>query len=200
MTPAIRPSATRLTHRLRRSARAHIRAAAHDPLATRRAYDGSVGRRAVGQPVSRTGCWHHRACLVGSPAVTIRVVLAEDNTLLREGVARLLERAEGIELVGTAVDRPELEALIERRRPRRRGHRHPDAADRHRRGHPDRRPAPGRPARGRRGGAQPVRRAGLRPRPARRRVRGAGLPAQGAGERRRRAAGRDPRGGRGAAR
>jgi DNA-binding NarL/FixJ family response regulator len=45
--------------------------------------------------------------------VPIRVVLAEDNTLLREGIARLLERAEDIELVGTACDRPELEALIE---------------------------------------------------------------------------------------
>ncbi|CAN5707704.1 hypothetical protein BH20ACT2_BH20ACT2_12950 [soil metagenome] len=36
----------------------------------------------------------------------IRVVLAEDNTLLREGVARLIERADDIELVGTAIDRP----------------------------------------------------------------------------------------------
>jgi DNA-binding NarL/FixJ family response regulator len=44
--------------------------------------------------------------------VAIRVVLAEDNTLLREGVARLLERADGIELVGVAADRPQLEALI----------------------------------------------------------------------------------------
>lgn len=43
----------------------------------------------------------------------IRVVLAEDNTLLREGIARLLERADDLELVGTAVDRPTLEALIE---------------------------------------------------------------------------------------
>jgi len=47
----------------------------------------------------------------------IRVVLAEDNTLLREGVARLLEREEGIDLVGTAVDRPSLEALIEAESP-----------------------------------------------------------------------------------
>jgi DNA-binding NarL/FixJ family response regulator len=45
--------------------------------------------------------------------VAIRVVLAEDNTLLREGIARLLERAEGIELIGTACDLPGLEALIE---------------------------------------------------------------------------------------
>jgi DNA-binding NarL/FixJ family response regulator len=44
--------------------------------------------------------------------VAIRVVLAEDNTLLREGVARLLERESGIELVGLAADRPEVEALL----------------------------------------------------------------------------------------
>lgn len=47
----------------------------------------------------------------------IRVVLAEDNTLLREGIARLLERADDIDLVGVAADRPELEALIERTTP-----------------------------------------------------------------------------------
>lgn len=46
-----------------------------------------------------------------------RVVLAEDNTLLREGIARLLERAHDIELVGTAADRAELEALIEAEAP-----------------------------------------------------------------------------------
>jgi DNA-binding NarL/FixJ family response regulator len=45
------------------------------------------------------------------------VVLAEDNTLLREGIARLLERADDIVLVGTAADRPELEALIEETSP-----------------------------------------------------------------------------------
>jgi DNA-binding NarL/FixJ family response regulator len=49
--------------------------------------------------------------------VPIRVALAEDNTLLREGIARLLERAEGIELVGTAADRPALEALIDEEAP-----------------------------------------------------------------------------------
>jgi DNA-binding NarL/FixJ family response regulator len=45
--------------------------------------------------------------------VAIRVVLAEDNTLLREGIARLLDATADIELVGTAADRPELEALVE---------------------------------------------------------------------------------------
>jgi DNA-binding NarL/FixJ family response regulator len=49
--------------------------------------------------------------------VATRVVLAEDNTLLREGIARLLERADDIELAGTAADRPALEALIESQAP-----------------------------------------------------------------------------------
>jgi DNA-binding NarL/FixJ family response regulator len=49
--------------------------------------------------------------------VPIRVALAEDNTLLREGIARLLEAAEDIDLVGVAADRPELEALIEKTSP-----------------------------------------------------------------------------------
>ena len=35
----------------------------------------------------------------------IRVVLAEDNTLLREGIARLLERADEIDLVGGPLTR-----------------------------------------------------------------------------------------------
>ncbi len=47
----------------------------------------------------------------------IRVALAEDNPLLREGIAQLLERADDIELVGTASDRPGLEALIEAEKP-----------------------------------------------------------------------------------
>ncbi len=49
--------------------------------------------------------------------MTIRVVLAEDNTLLREGIARLLDAAEGIELVGVAADRPQLEALVDEQSP-----------------------------------------------------------------------------------
>lgn len=49
--------------------------------------------------------------------MTITVVLAEDNTLLREGIAQLLERAPGIELVGVAADRPELEALVAKMSP-----------------------------------------------------------------------------------
>jgi DNA-binding NarL/FixJ family response regulator len=49
--------------------------------------------------------------------VTIRVVLAEDNTLLREGIARLLDGAEDPELVGVAADRPELEALVDSAKP-----------------------------------------------------------------------------------
>ncbi len=44
--------------------------------------------------------------------MTIRVVLAEDNALLREGISRLIEEDDEFELVGVAADYPELLALI----------------------------------------------------------------------------------------
>src|SRR5882762_10158285 len=47
----------------------------------------------------------------------LRIVLAEDNVLLREGVARLLERQDDLDLVGTAEDLPSLLALVEEARP-----------------------------------------------------------------------------------
>ena len=43
---------------------------------------------------------------------SIRVVLAEDNTLLREGLSRLIEGDGDLELAGAATDLPELLALI----------------------------------------------------------------------------------------
>jgi len=49
---------------------------------------------------------------------TIRVALAEDNVLLREGVSRLVAANEDFELVGTAADLPQLLALV--------GEQHPD--------------------------------------------------------------------------
>jgi DNA-binding NarL/FixJ family response regulator len=42
----------------------------------------------------------------------IRVVLAEDNTLLREGISRLIEGHDDLELVGVASNLPELLALV----------------------------------------------------------------------------------------
>ena len=45
-----------------------------------------------------------------------RVVLADDNVLLREGIAGLLERA-GFEIVGQAGDADGLIALVRTRRP-----------------------------------------------------------------------------------
>jgi len=48
----------------------------------------------------------------------IRVALAEDNVLLREGVSRLVSANEDFELVGTAADLPQLLALV--------GEQHPD--------------------------------------------------------------------------
>ena len=49
--------------------------------------------------------------------MTTTVVLAEDNALLREGLARVLEAAGDIDLVGTAADLPGLEALLDEHRP-----------------------------------------------------------------------------------
>lgn len=44
---------------------------------------------------------------------TIRIVLAEDNALLREGISRLVEGQDDLELVGVASDLPELLELAE---------------------------------------------------------------------------------------
>jgi DNA-binding NarL/FixJ family response regulator len=45
------------------------------------------------------------------------VVLAEDNALLRAGLARLVETADDLSLVGTAADLPALQALVETAKP-----------------------------------------------------------------------------------
>src|SRR5438094_5929270 len=47
------------------------------------------------------------------PMAQIRVVLAEDNALLREGVAKLIDSRPGLELVGAAQDLPTLLALVD---------------------------------------------------------------------------------------
>jgi DNA-binding NarL/FixJ family response regulator len=49
--------------------------------------------------------------------VPIRVVVAEDNVLLRDGIARLVGSRGDLELAGTASDLPTLLDLIERERP-----------------------------------------------------------------------------------
>lgn len=47
----------------------------------------------------------------------IRVVLAEDNTLLREGISRLIEGDADLELVGVASNLPELLDLVVKQEP-----------------------------------------------------------------------------------
>jgi len=49
--------------------------------------------------------------------VTIRIVLAEDNLLIREGVRRLLEVPEGLELVAVCGDYDALLLAVEREQP-----------------------------------------------------------------------------------
>ncbi len=51
------------------------------------------------------------------PAVSLRVVFAEDNYLVREGTAALLAEVSDIELVATATDLSELLAAVEEHRP-----------------------------------------------------------------------------------
>jgi DNA-binding NarL/FixJ family response regulator len=49
--------------------------------------------------------------------MSIRVVVAEDHALLRQGLERMLKAAPDVELVGSAVDLPSLLELIEREDP-----------------------------------------------------------------------------------
>jgi len=48
---------------------------------------------------------------------TIRVALAEDNVLLREGISRIIDADQDFDLVGTACDLPQLLSLIEKESP-----------------------------------------------------------------------------------
>ena len=85
----------------------------------------------------------------GGRAVTIRVLLADDQTLVRAGFRALLDSEDDLEVVGEAVDGREAVALARSLRPGRGAHGHPDAAPRrpgrHRRRSPrtPRWPAPG---------------------------------------------------------
>lgn len=47
----------------------------------------------------------------------IRVVVADDNVLLREGICQLVQRHDDLEVVGTAHDLPSLLAVVEAERP-----------------------------------------------------------------------------------
>jgi DNA-binding NarL/FixJ family response regulator len=47
----------------------------------------------------------------------VRVVLAEDNSLLRQGLVRLVSLADDLELVGVAQDLPSLERLVAEEQP-----------------------------------------------------------------------------------
>jgi serine/threonine-protein kinase len=51
-----------------------------------------------------------------SPTIPLRIVVAEDAVLLREGLRRVLDEA-GLDVVGTAADAPHLLSLVEETRP-----------------------------------------------------------------------------------
>ena len=54
---------------------------------------------------------------IGAVMATIRVALAEDHVLLREGISRLVSGNEDFELVGVASDLPQLLAVVAEQRP-----------------------------------------------------------------------------------
>ena len=95
------------------------------------------GRLHVGQRARPRDDGPGRAAVASGGRVTLRIVIADDSILLREGLARLLEEA-GIEVVGAGVRCRGAHAQGAQLRARRRDRRHPHAADADRRGHPGR--------------------------------------------------------------
>ena len=94
--------ARRDQHRPRRSARRPRRDRAPSPR---------LGRRTGSRPVRRLRRVRVTGCL-GSTPMGIRVVVAEDHALLRQGLERMLPTAPDVELVGSAADLPSLLALV----------------------------------------------------------------------------------------
>jgi DNA-binding NarL/FixJ family response regulator len=73
--------------------------------------DGNIGTARGGDAVGEDVNAHARPPDEGPPGVRLRAVVAEDETLLREGLASLLERS-GFEVTGQAGDATELLALV----------------------------------------------------------------------------------------
>ena len=121
----------------------------------------------------------------GASGDPVRVVIAEDSVLLREGLARLLSE-NGFEVVGSCDNADELLLKVRELRARRRHRRHPAAADPQRRGPARGARDPRRPPVGRRARALAVRRGRPGDEAARRLRRGRRLPAQGPHQRRQR--------------
>ena len=144
-------------------------------------------RRARPERASGSGRCRRRSGRAGgatsraySPPVPIRIVLAEDHYLVREGVRRLLDAQPGFEVAAVCGDLDSLLEAVDREAPGRRGHRCPDATRSLRRRDPGRQtPARDEPGPGRRR-PEPVRGPELRRRPAGHRQRRARLRLEGA--------------------
>jgi hypothetical protein len=91
---------------------------------SRRSAGGCAWRAVRGRAApSRPSCrW-----VVMVVAERLRVVIAEDNYLVREGTRRLLEDSGAIEVLAAVGDGDGLCEAVRRPRPRRSAHRHPDA-------------------------------------------------------------------------
>ena len=73
----------------------------------------------MGACTTRYGCQRENFAVasLSCRAMALRVVLAEDNYLVREGVRQLIEAQEGIELVAVCADLPSLELAVEEHTP-----------------------------------------------------------------------------------
>jgi len=69
---------------------------------------GAVAPELSGRPAER---YDHASM------APIRVALAEDNVLLREGISRLVDAADGLDVVGVAADLPQLLDIVRERAP-----------------------------------------------------------------------------------
>ena len=99
--------------------------------------DGGAGTRHHAAPASAAGPRRHH--------MSIRVVLADDHPIFREGLVRSIDESDDFEVVGEAASAAEAVALVAARSPDVALARHLHARQRHRRGGRDRHPLSQRP-------------------------------------------------------
>ena len=150
-----------LRGRERRAPRAPVAASIVRNPAARSTSRASFAFRSLSSTIRTSGsdCPVMATEAVGHMLITvpIRLVLAEDHYLVREGIRRLLETQPDLEVAAACGDLDCAARSRRRREPGCRRHRHPHAAHRRRRGHPGRSPAPRDASGARRRRAQPVR-------------------------------------------
>ncbi len=143
-----RPDAVAHPGRRRRQGHAGHRAGARR-RAARDARTGHRPRRSAARGTAQRGRLHRPGRTPRGPNVMIRVLLVDDQPLIRSGFRALLDVEDDIEVVAEAADGQRGPGAGQATPARHRAHRHPDAGHRRHRGDPAHRrgPGPGRRAR-----------------------------------------------------